>query len=269
MTDVPKLLSADLALELLENTSGLSSLEICQQVLAIRSLSPGMAERLSAALLFGDPRFSRLPDGNWVQAGAAAESVPLEEAVFVVVDVETTGFRPPADRVIEVAAVRVAGGAAVEEFSTLVNPGRPIPGPITGLTGITWDMVARAPEFSQVAEDFLDFLGDSVFVAHNAPFDWRFIQSEVSLAAGRRLLNRRLCTRHMAARLCPELSRRSLDDLARFFNLDFGQRRHRALGDARVAAEALLLLVARAKELGIENLATLFECLEPRKTRKK
>ena len=269
MTDVPKLLSAEAARRLLEQNAGLSSLEICRQVLAIEKLTPGIAEQLAAAFLDEDPRFRRLPDNTWALTEAADKPLPLERAVFVVVDVETTGVSPPADRVIEVGAVRVSNCSISGEFSTLVNPGRPIPGPITSLTGITWDMVADAPTFAQVAESFLEFLDDAVFVAHNAPFDWRFIQSEIALATGRKLLNRRLCTRMLAKRLCPELSRRSLDDLARFFNLDFGNNRHRALGDARVTAEALLVFIERAGEQGIESLPALDEYLKSRKSGKK
>ncbi len=269
MTDVPKLLSADTVLELLEHGAGLTSLEICRQVLAIQTLSPEMAEHLAGTFLADDPRFNRLPEGTWVLAQAAEKQVPLKRAAFVIVDVETTGFCPPADRIIELAAVRVDNCAIVDEFTSLINPGRPVPGPITGLTGITYQMVADAPAFKQVADSFLDFLDDAVFVAHNAPFDWRFIQSELALARGRKLLNRRLCTRVMAKKFCPELSHRTLDDLACFFNLDFGSSRHRALGDARVTAEILLKLVERAGEKGIETLQALFEYLKPRKSRKK
>jgi DNA polymerase III epsilon subunit-like protein len=113
----------------------------------------------------------------------------------------------------------------------------------------------------------VDFLGDAVFVAHNAPFDWRFVQNEVVLSTGRKLLNRRLCTRAMARRLVPELERRSLDELARFFNLSFSAR-HRALGDAEVTAELLLLLCERARERGIDTQASLFELVAPQKRRK-
>jgi DNA polymerase III epsilon subunit family exonuclease len=269
MTDVPKLLSADLALELLEKTSGLSSLEICRQVLAIQSLSEKMAQSLAETFLSGDPRFRRLPDATWAPAREREKSVSLAREVFVVVDVETTGFSPPADRVIEVAAVKVSNGEILDQFSTLTNPCRPVPGQITGLTGITHSMVAEAPTFRQVAQDFLDFLGNAVFVAHNAPFDWRFIQSEISLATGRKLLNQRLCTMRLAKKLCRELSRCNLDHLACFFNLDFGENRHRALGDARVTAEILLILLDRARENGIENLPALIKYLEPLKRMKK
>ena len=269
MTDVAKLLSADVARRLLEKRSPLTSLEICRHVLALENLSPGLAEKLAEAFLSDDPRFCRLPEGAWVLTEALEKTVPLERALFVVVDVETTGFSPPADRIIELGCVRVADGRVMDEFSTLVNPRRPVPGMITGLTGITYAMVADAPTFGQVAESFLDFLDDAVFVAHNAPFDWRFIQNEIALATGRKLLNRRLCTRCMAKKLCPELSHRKLDDLACFFNLDFGNKRHRALGDALVTAKALLKLIERAREKGIESLQALSEYLKPHKSSKK
>ncbi len=269
MTDVAKLLSADVARRLLERRSQLTSLEICRQVLAIENLSPELAEQLAAAFLSDDPRFRQLPEGPWVLAEAAEKPIPLERALFVVVDVETTGCSTPADRIIELGCVRVAGGRVKDEFSTLVNPRRPVPGLITSLTGISYAMVSDAPTFDQVAESFLDFMDDAVFVAHNAPFDWRFIQNELALTTGRKLLNRRLCTRWMAKKLCPELSHRRLDDLACFFNLDFGNKRHRALGDALVTAKALLKLIERAREKGIESLQALYEYLKPHQSSKK
>jgi len=247
----------------------LSAEEVCREALAIGTLPGGMAGHLARTLLGSDPRFRELPDSLWALSGDGEEISPLsiEQATFVVVDVETTGFRPPADRVLELGLVKVAGWHIVDEYETLVNPRRPIPGPISSLTGITWDMVAESPIFEEICGIFLEFLGDAIFVAHNAPFDWRFVQSEVSLATGQRLLNPRLCTRLMARRFLPELDRRSLDELAGFFNLRFTER-HRALGDARVTAMILVRFLERAAEREITNLQGLFDYLRPAKSRK-
>jgi len=241
-----------------------TSAEICRLLLVMENVPEAIAARLAGAMLEADPRFERLADGRWALSGGII-SPPVEELSstnFVVVDVETTGFMPPADRVIELGMVKVANGEVVGSYETLLNPRRPIPGPITSLTGISWEMVSSSPTFAIVCPSFLDFLGDSVFVAHNAPFDWRFIQSEVILATGCRLLNSKLCTRVLARRLLPEVDRRSLDELARFFNLHFSAR-HRALGDALVTAEILLRLLDRALEKGIDTLGGLYELMRP------
>ncbi|MEA2062517.1 MAG: 3'-5' exonuclease [Gemmatimonadota bacterium] len=273
MADVSDSSSVELARQLLEKSDvPLTSIELCRQVMALPGLEPGMAGRLAGTLLSGDPRFVHSGRGVWSLA-EVTEPVPVLEIFdhceFVVIDVETTGMSPPTDRVIEVACVKIAGGAVVDEYSTLVNPGRQVPWIITRLTGITGQMVSSAPSFGSVAERFLDFLGEAVFVAHNAPFDWRFIQSEVRLARARRLVNRTLCTRRLTVKLVPELSRRRLGDLAEFFNLDFDGCRHRALGDARVTARALLILLERAREKGIDDLTALEVFLQPARTRKK
>ncbi len=262
MLQAPGSMSADLALEILQSGPQ-SAGEICRRTLALSGLPGALAERLCETLLGGDPRFVRLVDGRWAAADSLAKKVQtLESLTFVVVDVETTGFCPPADRVIELGCVRVESGRITAEFETLINPRRPVPGPITSLTGISWSMLEDKPVFGQVCPRFLEFLGDSVFVAHNAPFDWRFIQSEVRLAAGLRLLNPCLCTRALARRFLPELQRRSLDELAYYFNLEF-RGRHRALGDAQVTAQVLLRLLGRAAERGIADLETLLERLRP------
>ncbi len=244
--------------------------ELCRRVLACGPLPEPIAARLAESLLGRDQRFRRLPDGCWALLECLAPPPPLslDRECFVVVDVETTGFAPPADRVIELGMVRLEAGRIVDEYETLIDPGRPLPAAITGLTGISAAMLRGAPAFAQVCDRFLEFMGEAVFVAHNAPFDWRFIQSELRLARGCRLLNHRLCTRSLAVRLAPELERRSLDDLAHFFNLSF-EARHRALGDARVTALVLLRLLERATDRGVSHLPALLELLAARPARRR
>jgi DNA polymerase-3 subunit epsilon len=255
--------AVDKALELLVSGGPATPAYLCDHALAISSVTPSLAERLIYALLGDDPRFTRLKDGRWNVAAPPQDSSALMSSSFVVVDVETTGFAPPADRVIEIGMVRVESGRIIACYETLIDPRRPVPGPIVSLTGISYSMLAGKPTFEQVCPEVIEFLGESVFVAHNAPFDWRFVQSEVLLATGRKLLNPRLCTRALSRRLVPELDRRNLDELARFFNLPFSSR-HRALGDAEVTAGLLLRLVDRAAEQGIASLADLFRLAAPR-----
>lgn len=259
--------AVDKALELVSAGGPASPVYLCRQALAISSVGDKLAERLVGALLGDDPRFRRLDDGRWALAPDESPAGDLLDTSYVVVDVETTGFAPPSDRVIEIGMVRVEGGRLAESYETLIDPRRPVPGPIVSLTGISYSMLSGQPTFGEVCSDVLDFLGDSVFVAHNAPFDWRFVQSEVLLVTGRKLLNSRLCTRALSRKLVPELNRRSLDNLANFFNLSFSAR-HRALGDAEVTAELLVLLCDRAREKGIDTLSGLFALVAPGGKRK-
>lgn len=260
---------------LTENGS-VDCLELCSRALMIETDDRVIATRLVAALLDDDLRFRQDEHGIWHAAAQAEDEflscpeTPLREAEFVVVDVETTGARkPPEDRVMEIGCVKVCGGEIIDQYESLINPRRPIPSMITGLTGISWGMVADQPEFAEIAEKVLDFIGDSVFVAHNAPFDWRFVGAEISLSLGVEMLNRVICTRLLAIKLVPELARRSLGDLADFFNLDFAGGRHRALGDARVTALALIEMLEKAEENSIGDLRSLARLIQPQSRKKK
>ncbi|HYT26999.1 MAG TPA: exonuclease domain-containing protein, partial [Actinomycetota bacterium] len=102
---------------------------------------------------------------------------PLIDVEFVVLDLETTGGSHVHDRITEVGAVKVRGGEVTGTFQTLVDPEIPIPPTITALTGISDRMVAAAEPIEVVLPCLLEFLGDAVFVAHNAVFDWRFVQA--------------------------------------------------------------------------------------------
>ena len=182
----------------------------------------------------------------------------LAEATFVVVDTETTGTTAAKDRVIEIGAVKVRGGRVVETFSQLINPERSVPRRITRLTGISTAMLFDEPPAAEVLPAFLDFLGEGVLVAHNLPFDLRFLNAELARAGLAPLSNPTLCTLRLARRLLPGLRSKGLSSLIKFFKLDV-KHRHRALGDAEATAEALIHFL---NQLGYEHgLETLDEVL--------
>jgi DNA polymerase-3 subunit epsilon len=180
----------------------------------------------------------------------ASRNERLDKLSYVVVDTETTGGRHGgADRITEIAAVVVRNGEIVELFETLVNPQRSIPYFVSQLTNITWDMVKDAPTFDRVAPDVMRVLEGNVFVAHNAMFDWRFVTSEVTRATGRKLGGRRLCTVKMARKVLPQLSRRSLDHVARYYGVE-NHARHRAGGDALATAKCLIRMLSDLSDRG-------------------
>ena len=116
-------------------------------------------------------------------AGIAAEIVRVDyrfdpDQDYVVVDIETTGGWASGDRITEIGAVRIRNHEVIEEWHSLINPQRSIPSHISRLTGITNDMVRDAPVFAEIADSFMTFMGDGIFVAHNVNFDYGFISYE-------------------------------------------------------------------------------------------
>jgi len=120
------------------------------------------------------------------------------------------------------------------------------------MTGIRTDMVEGAPCFHRVADALTDFIGDSVLVAHNLPFDLGFLNRELSRACGFVLVNRSLCTVKLGRRLLPHLPDRRLDTLADHYGLVF-TRRHRADDDAEVTAGLLLRFLLQLDEMGLSD----------------
>jgi DNA polymerase-3 subunit epsilon len=164
---------------------------------------------------------------------------------FIVVDTETTGGSAAHNRIIDIAAFHVRDGIILDKFQTLLNPGRPIPSWITLLTNITDDMVKNAPAFSEIAEKLRKFLEKGVFVAHNANFDFNFIQHEY-LRLGETWDRPRVCTVKLARHLLPELPSRSLGHLCEEFLIDIWDR-HRAAGDAEATVYVLKELLRRGQ----------------------
>ena len=159
------------------------------------------------------------------------------------VDLETTGGHAGRDRVMEAGIVLLDGGAIVEEWSTLVNPGVRIPYAIQQFTGITEAMVADAPPFAAVADDIATRIEGRLFVAHNARFDYGFLRGEFR-RLGRRFRAPVLCTVRLSRALTPDERGHNLDAVMTRHGIGCDAR-HRALGDARVLAG--FLGVARAR----------------------
>lgn len=224
-------------------------------VLNVAGADAETATYLVTEIIKDDARL-RLTDAGEIEfACEGAETRLLDETDFVVVDVETTGARTPPGRITEIGAYRVRAGRIVAEFETLVNPETEIPPFISNLTGITNRMVERAPVFARVADDWLSFAGDAVLVAHNAPFDTRFLNHEIArLFPNRRMSNESLCTVGLARRVLPGLSSYRLHSVAEHLSVSI-QNRHRAAGDARATAEIFLQMLERLRAGGVRDLS--------------
>ena len=226
-----------------------------RDVLGIAQANRHTADRIAAALLAADTRFGRTPDGRWMLAAPPPDASPaLEDCKFAVVDVETTGVRAfRGDRIMEIAVVRLDGTVA---FHSLVNPGIPIPEFVAGLTGIDARMVRNAPPFEEIVDRLLVALEGSVFVAHNARFDWAFVSTEIERACGLLLQGPRVCTVRLARKLLPDLPRRNLDTVSYHFGIEI-EGRHRATPDAVAAAKCLAKLLTLAQGNGARTLNDL------------
>ncbi|MCR4895753.1 MAG: topoisomerase DNA-binding C4 zinc finger domain-containing protein [Lachnospiraceae bacterium] len=153
---------------------------------------------------------------------------------YVIFDLETTGVNCGTDQVIEISAVKVAGGLVVEEFSTLVNPGFHIPYPATMVNGITDDMVSDSPDFRQAFTDFLAFAGDAVLVGHNIRrFDLKFLYRDAEVFWGQTVGNDFIDTLDIAKAYLPEMKHHTLSDLAQRYGI-CTDGAHRALADCRM-----------------------------------
>ena len=223
------------------------------ETMRIRGINEDRLCEMFGNLLAHDPRFEVRADGVRL-AEDPRERLPLSELEFTVLDTETTGGAcSHGHRLTEVAAVRIRGGRVTGRFSSLVNPERPIPPMITRLTGITDAMVTSAPRFEAVASPLLDFLGDSVLVAHNAPFDRAFLDAELRRAFNRRLLSPFVCTVQLARRVVPGLPSYRLDSVASHFGVRITDR-HRALGDAEATGQIFCRLLERLADHEVADL---------------
>jgi DNA polymerase III epsilon subunit-like protein len=149
--------------------------QIVAQVLRLRGCPLTLQRRLVAELVEADARLTWLGRDLVGLAPPRWASQLVADAAFCIVDLETTGGSPGSSKITEIGAVRVEGLRITARFATLVDPGRPIPETITRLTGISDAMVAGRPEIGAALEEFVAFARDDVLVAHNAPFDLRFL----------------------------------------------------------------------------------------------
>src|SRR5512138_1864224 len=176
---------------------------------------------------------------------------------IVAIDIETTGLDSQSDSIIEIGAVRFNGHRVEDEWSTLINPNRPIPGPITALTGISNEMVRNSPTLRSVLPDLADFVGGDTVLGHNVRFDLSFLQKYNIL-----LDNDVLDTYELAAVLMPTASRYNLGGLAAQLNILLPAS-HRALDDARCTHALFVKLQDTAQNLPFELLSELARLSEP------
>ena len=174
---------------------------------------------------------------------------------YIIVDIETTGLSKTQDRIIEIAAVRFDGTHVLDSYQTFVQPGRRISGFIKNFTWIDDAMVADAPIIQDVLPSFFDFLGDDVFVAHNASFDHGFIAGNAHRHLRHTRNNHVLCTRKLANRMLAHLPSKSLGNLCGHYDI-VNTQAHRAMADVVATTEILRNFIDMYKTYHTEHDST-------------
>ena len=262
--------AADRLVELVEEHRGpIAADAAARAVLRLGSAVPvGLARSLLDDAVQADARLRWAGDLVGL-AGAPGEELLLEEATFVVFDLETTGLRPGSARPCEIGAVRVQRLELTERFETLANPGMRLQPAVSALTGLRDEQLRRAPPVAAAVRRFLSFTGDAVLVAHSARFDMAFLDNETMRLTGKRVAATVVDTVGLARRL---LGRQpaNLSALSYRFATD-ARPCHHALPDAEATAEILLRLIGMAQERGACTVADLVElaATKPRRVQRK
>jgi len=259
--------AADRLVELVEERRGPVLVdEAARRLFALRSAPVALARTLLEEVVEADARLAWNGDAVALASPLGGE-LPLEQATYVVVDLETTGLRPGTSQICEIGAVRVRGLEPEAEFETLVDPGMTLGPGVAALTGLSNRELRGAPPPALAVHRFLRFAGDAVLVAHNARFDLAFLDRETSQLTGSRLANPVVDTVALARRLLAgRVPRASLAQLAWFLGTSV-QPCHRALPDAQATAEVLLALIGLAQERGARTVADLV-ALQATRTRR-
>lgn len=187
-----------------------------------------------------------------------------KKVIEIVLDTETTGLDYTKEKLVEFAAVRLENGKIKDEFQTLINPQQHIRKSSIAIHGITQEMVADAPTESEAIPKILEFMGDYPMVAHNAIFDYSFINEATKRVTGHGINNERIDTQQMFKEVFPDLESHGLNALTEKFKVDLTNR-HRAMGDTM----GLALAYPKLKKLylqkydwenkELENVEYLFE----------
>lgn len=225
----------------LRNHGGaLSGSQAVKRALFLRGQSREFYVKL-ASMLFGQvPQvFENVDEDTYRLRPIEEFNVPLEKATFTVLDIETTGGKPPSERVTEIALLRLDGrGQELSRYSTLVNPRKKIPPYVVRHTGISDEMVKSAPVIEEVLPEVLGFIDGSILVVHDSFADMQFLDYDTDRQFNGLICLPLLNTQYLAERFCPEIGGLGLSRVADHIGVLVGER-HRALADAELTGRVL------------------------------
>lgn len=187
-----------------------------------------------------------------------------KKEIEIALDIETTGLDYTREKIVEFAAVRLENGKIKDKFETLINPEQHIRKSSMAIHGISEEMVKDAPTEAEIMPKILEFIGEYPIIAHNAIFDYSFLNEASLRVTGKALTNVRIDTQHLFKEVFPEIEAHGLEALARKFNVEFTDR-HRAMGDTMGLALAypklkkLYLQRFDWQQKQLENIEYLFE----------
>ncbi|HZO50041.1 MAG TPA: exonuclease domain-containing protein [Gaiellaceae bacterium] len=256
--------AADRLVDLVTARGGaVSAADAARTLFALASAPAALARSLLDDVVAGDARLAWRGDAVGLAAAGGLDT-PIEEAEWVVFDLETTGLSPATCRICELGAQRVRRLEPADAYATLVDPRVPLPAAVQALTGIGPAQLRGAPPAQLAVRRFLAFAGDAVLVAHNARFDLAFLDREVERLTGRRVAAPVVDTVWLARRLLEGRVRRvGLASLAHLFGTAT-EPCHRALPDAQATAEVLVRLLGLAQERGARTVGDVLELATPR-----
>ncbi|MFH1709583.1 MAG: exonuclease domain-containing protein [bacterium] len=194
-----------------------------------------------------DEDFIRLEKEFAFLSRARSRLGELEGLSYVIVDLETTGLNPAADEIIEIGAIKIEGKEIKDVFNKLVRPEKRVPENIVDLTGITEDMLTNELPVKPVISQFVNFIGNSILVAHNAEFDASFLKINLKKWLSKDMENLVVCTMLISRDILPNLENHKLPTIARYFGLDIANR-HRAIGDAELTYQIWLKFMEKLKD---------------------
>ena len=161
----------------------------------------------------------------------------IEDLIFTVFDFETTGLNARYDRIIEIGAQKIKNFQVIDEYSTLIQVDQKLNETVQKLTGISNKMLEGQNKIEFALKDFFEFMKGTVLIAHNANSDIAFLKAE-SMRLGIDIDWSAFCSLKLSRKLLPDLESKSLDSLAKHYNLHF-EARHRSIGDVKVTVEVL------------------------------
>ena len=191
------------------------------------------------------------------------------DAVFTVLDIETTGLNTDVDEIIEIGAIKYQGNLEIDRFHSLIKPPQAfIPKHISKITGITTAMIIDKPTIEEILPVFLDFIKDTILVGHNINKDLAFLNRDTAKFLNKKIKNPFICTDRLARKIMPDVDSKSLVNLAKIFNIPV-KKHHRAIYDTEVNLEIFKKMIEFLESYSVIKVLDIIKLSEGKKVNRK